>query len=398
MRFLYIFFLFLVFAVGCQNGKESLSDNNLKSFLWKASQVQNNDFTIQRDSLLAKIENGEYGYIDEIFIAKADTLIFERKFNLDYADISKNKKGKMGCGINMCEDTTDVHLYNYYHPKYHPYYLNSEFHTLQSITKSITSTLVGSAILEGKLENVDETVLRYFSQYDLDEDVKNHLSNTRIKDLLTMQLGLEWKEMDLSLEMESSVSEMEKSDNWVEYVLNQKVISEPGKVWNYNSGATQLLSKIFLESTNKTIEEYGQSALFDKLDIEKVFWKETPTSLPDTEGGLYMSARDLAKIGLLYLQNGVWNNERLLPVDWVEESLNKHVVDIYEDGGQEGYGYQWWLTGDESPLAVGLGYGNQILVIIPEKDVVGIVYAWNVFDNKAKYIFRDFVDVCLRLE
>lgn len=392
--------LLILFVIGSSCKDEESKPNKVvrSKFEWKQSANKNIAFQLEMDSLNTKIEKGIYGNIDEIFVSKGDSIYFNKQFNLDYSEISKDKEGKMGCGSNMCKDSSEVNLYNYYHPKYHPYYLDTKLHTIQSITKSVTSTIIGNAIQNNDLKGVDDPIYPFFSNYELSDSMKSHLKSTTLKDVLTMQLGLKWSEMGMSLEMESNVSAMELSDDWIAYTLNQPVQDKPGTVWNYNSGASQLLSQIIKSVTQETVHSYAKKSIFLKLDIKDYYWKTTPTSLSDTEGGLYLRADDLAKIGLLYLQDGVWNGERILPRNWAKAALDKQVKDIYKDGGKEGYGYQWWITSDEAPLAVGLGYGNQILVIIPECNIVGVVYAWNVFEEEAKYIFRDFVDVIVNLK
>ncbi|MEM7104950.1 MAG: serine hydrolase domain-containing protein [Bacteroidota bacterium] len=381
-----------IFGSGC--GQKSTTDKSLevKRFHWKYAGHQNDKIREGIDSLVFNIEKGVYGFIDEVFIAKNDTIFFHEKFNLDYDTISKDKVGKMGCGSNMCKDSGDIHIYNYYHPKFHPYHLNSDLHTLQSITKSVTSSIVGTAINSGHISSVNEIILPHFSDFELSDTVKKHLESVTLQHVLTMQLGLKWQEFGLSLEMENNVTEMELSEDWITYALNQPIESTPGTAWNYNSGASQMLSQIIKSASGKTIDKFAEEHLFKTLDIDEYFWKKTPTGLPDTEGGLYLKAEDLAKIGLLYLQDGLWDDEQLLPKNFCKDALQKHVVDIYGDGGKEGYGYQWWLTGDEPPMPVGLGYGNQILLIIPDQKIIAIVLAWNVFDNDGKYIFSDLVE------
>lgn len=393
-----IFFGILV-LISCQQAPTN-DQKEPESFNWKESSFEKEGYSKKAlDSLCSNIESGRYGYIDEILIVKNDKIIFKNKYSNDYPIISKGKKGKMGCGIDACPDSSAINIYNYYHPTYHPYYLQRELHTLQSITKSVTSTIVGYAIQEGKIKNVNENLFQYLEDYKLKNDsFIQHYKKATIFDLLTMQLGLNWKEFGMSLEMDTNVSEMEQSKDWIDYTLNQKIDSPPREIWNYNSGASMLLSLVIQKTTKLPIDGYAKQTLFSKMEIDHFYWKKTPTELPDTEGGLYLNAEDLAKFGLLYLQNGKWNNEQLLPENWVTEATKKHVLDIYGDGGKEGYGYQWWLTADETPLVVGLGYGNQILVILPDQKIVGVVYAWNVFDNEAKYIFRDFVDLLLSID
>ncbi len=388
-----IFFIFICFIFACTTNKDS--SNLQQNFEWQISSFEEQKLNQKNiDSLIQRINDNVYGNIDELLIIKNDTVLIHENYNRDYAKISKGQKGKMGCGIDACLDSADIHIYNYYHPKFHPYYQKENIHTLQSITKSVTSTIIGCAIKEGKIKSVDEKIFPVLKDYSInDESIKTHYQNVNLYDVLSMQLGIEWKELGLSLEQENNVSAMEKSNDWIEYVLEQKVDTVPGTKWIYNSGATQLLSLITKKKTSKNIDDYANEVLFKKLDIQNYYWKKTPTGLADTEGGLYLNAKDLAKIGRLYLQNGVWNNEQILPENWVEIATKKQVIDIYGDGGKEGYGYQWWLTKDEQPKVIGLGYGNQFLIILPKENIIGVVFAWNVFEEKSKYIYGDFMEV-----
>ena len=117
-----------------------------------------------------------------------------------------------------------------------------------------------------------------------------------VRDLLTMTAGIEWHE-DLAYDdPKNSADIMEASHDWAQYVIDQPMADEPGKDFVYNSGATMLLAQIFKKVTGKNIDEYAAEHLFKPLGM-RYFWKHSPTGLPDTEGGLYLSAHDLAKIG-----------------------------------------------------------------------------------------------------
>ena len=365
------------------------------SFEWKATDLNARAEIPQLDTLLTNISSGTYGYIDEIFIAKGDSLIFHQDFGLDYKAISKGKKNANGCGYEACADSSDIHQFNYLYPDHHPYFNSREVHTLQSVTKSIVATVVGIAVDEKHIPNAQVIVEPFFEEYSMTDEMRTHLKNTTLEDLLTMRAGIEWHELG---EDDHSVVDMEAADDWISYVLAQSVEAKPGTTWEYSSGVSQLFSGIVKKSVGITIKTYADEKLFSPMGIRDYHWKITNAGLPDTEGGLYMKIEDLAKFGLLYINDGRWNGEQLVSEAWIKSAWIKHAKDMNQDGGNEGYGYQWWITGDEKPVYAGLGFGGQILMVLPEKKLIGVVYSWNVFDNESKYIFRDLLNVLNSIE
>ena len=155
---------------------------------------------------------------------------------------------------------------------------------------------------------------------------------------------------------------------------------DPGTKWVYNSGGSHLMSAIMREATGMTVDAYAERFRFGPLGIREYHWKRTPTGLPDTEGGLYLEANDLAKIGYLYLHDGVWNGQRILPPGWVTASTAIRVERVNAAGW--GYGYQWWrLDRGGTPVWAGLGFGGQYLLVLPEHALVGVINSWNVSWN-----------------
>ena len=138
------------------------------------------------------------------------------------------------------------------------------------------------------------------------------------------------------------------------------------------------MSGVARAATGQSIAEYAEDHVFAPLGIDEYYWKTTPRGLPDTEGGLYLEAEDLARIGLLYLRDGVWDGRRILPNGWVEASTARQA----ETGNAQGwgYGYQWWRV-DSGGVEVwaGLGFGEQYLFVIPAHDLIGVVNSWNLF-------------------
>jgi CubicO group peptidase (beta-lactamase class C family) len=286
--------------------------------------------------------------------------------------------------LNRGLDQTDSQ-YNYYNLDWHPYYQGSDLHSLQSVTKSVTAMLVGIAIQRGELASSSEKILGYFDDYDILnlDDLKRQIT---IEDLLTMQAGIEWDEFTYSLDdPRNSVGELERSDDWIQFILNLPMTHQPGEVFVYSSGAAQLLSVIMQKTTGLPIDEYAEEYLFKPLGISEYFWKKTPKGWADTEGGLYLKAEDLAKLGYLVLHRGEWEGEQIISSEWVNAMLSPKVGDVFpEDPTLDwGYGYMWWLVGDTSQNGIdvyaGLGYGGQRLFVVPELDIVAVFNAWDIY-------------------
>jgi CubicO group peptidase (beta-lactamase class C family) len=167
---------------------------------------------------------------------------------------------------------------------------------------------------------------------------------------------------------------------------------EPGRAFKYNSGATQLLSHIFRAATRQDIEEYAERHLFAPLGIDRYFWKRSPIGLVDTEGGLYLRPRDIAKVLLLFARNGMWEGRRIVQPEWVKQSLTPSIA----VGGGIHYGFKWWLypyaTGDPRMVWGGSGFGGQRPLYFPDDDVLVVYTGWNVLPNRPTLPLRVAID------
>ena len=190
----------------------------------------------------------------------------------------------------------------------------------------------------------------------------------------------------------NNCAQMEAKEDWIRYVLDQPMAEAPGKVFVYNSGATQLLSYLIKKVSGQEADDYARQHLFGPLGIEYA-WKRTPQGQADTEGGLYLRPRDLAKLGLLFLKDGVWEGKRILPEGWVKDSTTWHG----QSRGQRGYGYKWWVLSRKGPgtyeAYAALGYGGQFLIVVPELDLIAVFTAWNIYDRPdlARFLVMDRV-------
>ena len=271
---------------------------------------------------------------------------YDRSYKHAYDQIYKEEARTPG-PLNAHDPTGP---YNYFNPWWHPFYQRGDLHTMQSVTKTVTSVVIGTAVARNEFPSLDTPVLTFFDTakvINLD-DRKRRMT---IRHLLTMTAGLDWDE-DLPYgDPKNASSLMEASFDWVQFTIGRPMAQEPGARFKYNSGATQLLSHIFTRATGKDIEEYAQQHLFAPLGIERYYWKRSPSGLADTEGGLYLRPRDVAKIGYLFLRDGVWDGKVIVRPEWVKASITPSVTvsdmpnaSSGAEGGAIKYGFKWWLV------------------------------------------------------
>lgn len=346
------------------------------------------------DSLVARARGGAYGNTDHLLVIRNGEQVLDEHFALDYRELSRGKKGALGCGTDACASTTEVHQFNYLHPGFHPYYRGSTLHTLQSVTKSVTATLFGIARHKSQLTSVQQALLPMLGSY-ASAARDSRLQKATLADLLTMRSGIEWHEQDRPLDSTNTTWQLEASRDWMQFTLSQPMDAEPGVKWVYNSGGSALMAEVIRNLTGQHADAYAQRELFGPLGIA-FEWKKTPTGHPDTEGGLYLSAVSLAKIGQLYLDDGVWNGTRILAPGWAREATARIVDHVNPNPASPGYGYQWWRYDRRgTDIWGGNGFGGQFLVVIPQHRIVAVANSWNVFGTRAAGILTPLLDALL---
>lgn len=346
-------------------------------------------------ALVDSIKNGRYGNVDRLVVVRNGKLVLNERFRRDYDEISRGKRTPIGCGIDACTDSSELHEFNYLHPRWHPFYQGRPVHTLQSVTKSVSATLIGVAIGRGEIKSVNEPLLSFLDAYDLSK-VDARLRKATLADLLTMRSGIEWHETDRPLNETNTTLQLERSRDWMAFTLSQPMDAEPGVKWAYNSGGSALMAEIIRKATGQHIDAYAEKYLFGPLGIRDYHWKKTPTGHPDTEGGLYLEAEDLARIGQMYLNDGVWNGKRILPRGWAGEATARHVANIAANTNSPGYGYQWWRYDRRgADVWAGNGFGGQFIIIVPAHNMVAVTNSWNVFGAQVQGILRPMIDAVL---
>lgn len=234
-------------------------------------------------------------------------------------------------------------------------------HHIFSCTKVFTSALIGIAIEEGYIGGVDDYVLDYFPNRTINNlDARKEAMT--IRHLLTMTSGLEWND-------NPNFYQMEVSSNWAQYVLDRPMEFQPGTVWNYNTGCSHLLSVILNEVTPYGTRAYAIEKIFNPLNITNYIWNNDAQGIPIGGTQLFITPRDMAKFGYLYLKNGYWNGTQLIPSNWVVESRTAVVSFEFEQGHGSGYGYQWWTYNLANGYAA-RGSNQQHIYVIPDLNLV----------------------------
>jgi len=327
----------------------------------------------------ADLAAGKFSLVDSFKLIRCGTEIYEKKYAHDYGKIYGKEAAERG--------PLNPHLtgpYNYFDPAWHPYYQGTGLHSMQSVSKSVTSTIIGIAITRGDFKaSLDTPVLRYFDAAKA-KNVDERKRRMTIRHVLTMTTGIDWNEEVAYDDPKNDTAVMEGSEDWVQYVIDRPMAHEPGKVFNYSSGNTELLAQIFQKETGQDVETYGQEYLFEPLGIAH-FWKRTPMGLPDTEGGLYLSDDGMAKLGTLFLHDGVWNGQRILSHAWVKDAMTPFTTSD-EEGGY-GYGYQWWLWPRKDGntrryIWMGRGFGGQRLMIFQEEEMIAVFTGWKILGDE----------------
>ena len=228
-------------------------------------------------------------------------------------------------------------------------------HTQFSCSKTFVAAAVGIAVGEKKLRLSDKLVS--FFPDKLPDIVSWQLKSITVEDLLTMRSGFA---------VDSKIRNV--SRQWIRDYLAHPMNAKPGKLFQYDSIDTYLLSAIVQKATGKTLLDYLNEKLFRPLNIYNVKWELSPEGICTGGWGLYIQAESLAKFGQLLLQRGRWHGHQLIPANWVDDMMTLHA----KNSKGEGYGYQMWMC-DYPKAACANGVYGQYIVVVPTQDVVVVI-------------------------
>ena len=259
-------------------------------------------------------------------------------------------------------------------------YHMDKIHPIQSDTKSITSILIGIAVDQRIISDLDKKVYEFFQNY---KDTKwiDQKYEINIRHALTMTAGLDWDERTYPHgDSRNNNTAMNNSIDWIKYILNKNMAQTPGERFNYTSGLSILLGEIIKNTSGLYADGFAERYLFKPLGIAYYEWYKNWDNTIHTGGGLKLKPRDMAKIGHMMLKGGIWHGKRIVSHNWVNESTKARI----EARGYE-YGYQWWCgkTIKNNRIIEAFwawGHGGQFIFVLPTLDLV-VVFTAKHRDN-----------------
>ena len=299
-----------------------------------------------------EVYNGQFPIIDAIAVARGGQLVLSEIFRTQINEADER--------VNNTE--LDMHVQN-------------------STSKSFVSALIGVAIDQGLIEDTDVPYLSLFPYPDYANDDARKRAMT-LEDVLTMRTGLDWDEWDPPYsDPDNQMFEFYRTQTDLSKgLLDLPMVAEPGEVFAYSTPASVSLGQAIENVAPLTLIDYGGVNFLGPVNISRIEVERTPTGLPDLGRGLFLTTRDLLKLGQLYLDNGEWNGTRVVSADWVARSTMPHHVLGWANPENmewelEGYGYQWWIgafdvNGTRVESYAAWGFGEQWVMVIPAFDLV----------------------------
>jgi len=272
------------------------------------------------------------------------------------------------------------------------YYNNhgpDSLHDVRSVTKSITSILVGIAIDKGFISDSNNLIHEYLNP--IVDSIGPDKQQISIEHLLTMSGGFEW----VPFGDWSEYSNWRRANDQIDYIMNKPIINTPGQTFKYNDAASHLLSVIVAEASAMDLQDFTQQYLFDPLGIESRPWITDNRGYPLGCVALYITSRDMYKIGRMFLQNGTYNGRRVVSENWVQTSTEVQITTGGVIPFGNNYGYLWWVDeSDDIEYYMAMGYGGQFIMVIPEKNLVVIATCdWHLNENQTSQNWYNIISI-----
>ena len=327
---------------------------------WETVDLREHGLSLQPlNRLMNNIEAGDYDKIHSILIIKDGQLVFEEYF--DGYKYNWSSRGYQGDYVEFNRTT---------------------LHHMASVTKAFTSALIGIAIEQGYIQSVNTPIYHYFPEYsDSLDPIKKEIT---IEHLLTMTSGLDWNGMEIPVSSRNDKNDLIQlfiTDDPIGYILNKPVVAEPGTRWYYSCGDVNLLGEIIKRATGKQMDVYAEEVLFKPLGINEVEWSFIQPDIIQASGSHFLLPRDMAKFGYLFLNQGKWSEQQVVPLAWVEQTMQEYIsynIPSWNEAYGTRYGYQWWLRtyeaeGHSVDLVIRSGWGCQKIVLFPDYDMMVVM-------------------------
>ena len=259
-------------------------------------------------------------------------------------------------------------------------------HFLGSAYKSFISALIGIAIDKETIFNIDQKMFSFFPEYQEYNNIDKN--NINIRQMLNMTSGLDWDDGSYPIyDPRNDEYQLLFNEEPVKFILKKNLIYLPGEKFHYNSGTTFLLSEIISRVSGLSFDIFASEVLFKPLGITQFRWAISRNEHHSIfSGGLYLRPRDMAKFGQLILNNGLWNNKRIISEEWINKMLTESIRFPYQRPPMpemiRGYGYQWWLgqCDEELKLYCAAGWGGNFIMVLPDINIT-IVFTAGDYEN-----------------
>ncbi len=263
---------------------------------------------------------------------------------------------------------------------------------LRSVTKSIRSLLLGIALDQGFIKHLDEPIFKYLEQ-SVRKNAHPDKNNITIRDLVTMASGLDCNDWDPK--SKGQEDRVYKKKDWIQYTLDLPLIKTPGSVSHYCSMGVVLVAQIIGNASGMTIQAFADQYLFGPLGISATWGHTSNKEVLPSAKRLYITPRDLAKIGALMLNKGVWEGRQIVSSEWLNQSTSPQTKIANLD-----YGFLWWqipflVEGTKIPTIAATGNGGQYLFVIPSNNMIVVCTGGAYNSEKDKVPFAIMRDILL---
>ena len=308
--------------------------------------------------------------------ASKDPHVFpEKQFNLPEFYELDGKQFDLSQALEYFQSDGMVVLHNG-HLVYENYWLGNSKdskHISWSVAKSFLSALIGIALEDGLIDDLDDPITKYLKDF-----VGTGYEDIPIKDILQMSSGVTFNEdyADYNSDINRFGRAIAQGTSMREFAKTLKNGKKSGTYNHYVSIDTQMLAMLLQEVTGMSVTKNLQEKIWNKVGMEHdAYYMVDDTGMEVALGGLNASVRDYAKFGLLYLNKGRWNGEQVVPEKWVESSYNADAAHLLPgenelSSNSWGYGYQWWIPGFPDTDYLAAGIYNQYIYIDPVTNVV----------------------------